>query len=218
MTHTAATYELELAAPPPPARASRAGYVSPDPAHPHGTRACYVLDGCGCGPCTAASSAYARAYERERRRSGPRTVPAGRVRDHLRWLSAEGVGRDAVHAASGVSASVIDRIRRGQIRRVHPETGKRILAVGTSAAAGGARVDAADTWRRVQALLALGFTKAWIARQLGARTGALQLGPRSVTARTAAAVAALHDAVLAGAHGRPSPQHPVPCPPEAEHG
>lgn len=76
--------------------------------------------------------------------------------------------------------------------RVRAATANAILAVQPSDRAGGARVDAAATWARVDALVANGWTRKAIAAHLGQTTGGLQLGGRQVTVRKAEAIRRLY--------------------------
>ena len=155
---------------------------------PHGTRLRY-LAGCKCFHCRRANS----DYERERqaaREAGDWNgiVDADRARRHLLMLSRRGVGRRMVRAASDVAQTVLQDIRTGRKRRIRARTERRILAVTPACRGDAALVPAADTWRRIEWLLEEGFTKARIARELGAKRPALQLRRDRVTARTAAKV------------------------------
>lgn len=154
-------------------------------ARSHGDRLKYI-GGCRCDACRAANT----RYERERgeaRRAGDWNglVPAKQARRHLLHLSKLGVGRHSVHDASGVSGTVLVGIVSGAKRSIRARTEKRILAVTAGAAADGALTSAAPTWRRLNALLKDGYTRAELARRLGCTQPSLQLGRRQVTVRTA---------------------------------
>lgn len=173
----------------------------------HGTRACYVFGpepgsdrarGCRCEPCKEANRAYARQRDRATRRpdedAGPAYVDATEATDHLRWLATVGVGLRAVAARTGIGRSALVELRAGRRRRARPATIDRILAVGRSAAAPGALIDARPTWRLIDDMIRHGYTRTAIARALGstAAVPALQIGRDQVTAATAARVADLH--------------------------
>lgn len=200
----AATHGLVFAEPPRRRRASPpAGpaHVAPSSHRPHGTRAKYVAEECRCPGCRAANTDYARERDRARHRPdgpGPAYVPAGRVREHLCWLRDEGVGLRRVAEVSGVSRSIVSNIVHQRQRRLRPETGQRILAVGPRHAASASLVDAAATWALIDQLVAQGHTRAFLAAQLGsrARVPALQLGTHQVRASTARAVEDLHRRLL----------------------
>jgi len=171
----------------------------------HGTRAKYCIDKCRCEPCTEANRLYARERDRHLRRVSygieperPAYIDAIEVRIHLQWLSIVGVGKRQVADRTGISLTAIYKLRRGVVTKCRPETANKILAVGRSAAADGAYVDAAKTWKLINELLRAGYTKTWIAKQLGsnAKTPALQLGRRQVSAIKARQVAELHERTL----------------------
>lgn len=174
----------------------------------HGTRACFVHGpnpgtgaGCRCEPCKEANRAYARKMYRAKHRPDEAWEPyvdCGEARDHLAWLRTVGVGRRTVSQRSGVAVSSIQRIANGTRTKARKDTVDRILAVGKSAAHGSALVDAGPTWRRVDDLLAHGWTKKRIAQNLTGdpRTVALQIGRTKVTAETAARIRAIHETAL----------------------
>lgn len=171
----------------------------------HGTRACYVFGpdpgrgrGCRCEPCRKANRDYVARVERQRiyGRWQPWASDelVSEVREHLRALSAAGVGKVAVAEASGLPRSQVGRIRRGKIAKVREATARKLLAVTTSA---GRRphaiVDGAETWRLIEELLEAGWRRYQIAHELGAKTPALQLRRERVLWRHELAVRALHD-------------------------
>lgn len=169
---------------------------------PCGTHAKYVVEKCRCPDCSQAN----RDYERKRRRAMRRPdelwlpyVPAGRARRHVRALSAAGVGLKTVAKASGVPHGTLSKLMYGDAKRnmgpskrIRPETERRLLAVTSESAADNARVPAGPTWQLLDDLIARGFTKTWLAKQLGQKSPALQIRRTEVYARNARAVAALH--------------------------
>lgn len=124
------------------------------------------------------------------------TVDAIAARDHLRWLTAQGVGRRAVAARTGLAETQVARIRQGKVTRIRRATSERILAVHAGVASPRALVDAALTLDKIDDLVNLaGMTRAEIAAALGYRTARLQLGRNGrVTAANARKVDALWDA------------------------
>jgi transcriptional regulator with XRE-family HTH domain len=179
----------------------------------HGTRACYVFGpeggqdrgrGCRCIRCRAANREDAN--ERERLIAYGRWQPyiaAEPVREHLRALAAAGIGWKRAAELSGVSTGAVSKILYGgpggrpPTRRVRPETAAAVLAVRSApeALAGGAETDGTGTRRRVQALVARGWSQARIAGMLG--VGAANLGDllyrrKAVTAAKARAVRSLY--------------------------
>lgn len=160
--------------------------------HPHGTRARYKA-GCRCLLCRAANARY-EAERAQARAAGDNNslVAADAAREHLLRLSREGVGTDAVSAASDIATSVIWRIRSRLSVSIRRRTEEKLLAVTKDALSDSAVVSARPTWRQINALLAEGFTKAELARRLNYKTPCLQFGKKRILARTAARVDRLY--------------------------
>lgn len=158
-----------------------------------GTRLQYHA-GCRCYSCRSANS----AYERQRiaaRKAGDWNglVDATKARQHLLALRKKGVGRAAVHDASGVGLTVIVAVCKGQKTHIRARTERRLLAVTPACRSDGALVSAKTTWRLVEQLVAEGFTKRRIARELGFKKQRLQLGKQRITVRNAARVERLYN-------------------------
>jgi len=158
----------------------------------HGVRARYVC-GCRCEECRRANREYVhkRTLLNIRGHGNP-LVDAAPVRRHIRKLAKAGLGRHTIADASNVRANTIHDILRGQKRHVRKQSAQRILGVTLEAIADHATVSAKKTWRRIATLLEEGFTKAELARRLGYRRPALQLGRERVLARTAFRVERLY--------------------------
>lgn len=217
-THHAAEYGLTFGELPPPLRVvggkaaaktegraprpRRPDYVAPPSHRPHGTYVKYVVERCTCEPCRAAN----RAYELRRQHAIHRPdevwlpyVPAGRARAHVAELRAAGVGLKQVAKASGLPHGGLSKLVYGDpargmapSRRIRPTTEAAILAVTVAAVADGGRVPAGPTWALLDDLIARGFTKTWLAGQLGQKGPALQLSRNLVSGRHVRAVADLH--------------------------
>jgi hypothetical protein len=160
----------------------------------HGDRLKY-LGGCRCFKCRRANS----DYERERkaaREAGDWNgiVSADRARRHMLKLARLGVGRRSFAAATDVAESVLHDIRNGRKHKIRARTERKILAVTKACAPDSAVVSARQTWRRLDALLEEGFTKAGLSRLLGskARWPKLQVGRDTCSVRTAARVEAIY--------------------------
>jgi hypothetical protein len=111
------------------------------------------------------------------------------------------VGHKTVAEVSGVAHGTIAKLIYGDYkrgsrpsRRIRPETERRILAVTLADAAPAAKIPAGPTWALLDDLIARGFTKGWLAVQLGAtaKVPALQISRDRVRTTTARAVYALH--------------------------
>jgi hypothetical protein len=110
------------------------------------------------------------------------------VRKHLRALSRRGVGYKTAADAASVSRSTVGKILSGERRQLRAQAAKRLLALTSAARADHCIISASYTWRVIEWLLEEGFTKARIARELGAQRPALQIGRKFVLARTQLAV------------------------------
>lgn len=159
---------------------------------PHGDRLRYIA-GCRCQECRRANT----AYERERalaRKAGDWNgiVSADRARAHLKALSAAGIGRRQVTDASGIAETTLQLIAGGRRTKLRARTERLILAVTQQAAADGSLVDAGPTWALLDELLASGYSKAELARQLGYATPAIQFRRTQCTVRNAYDVERLH--------------------------
>lgn len=102
-------------------------------------------------------------------RSANPPVPAGPVAAHVARLRATGIGWSRLTELTGVSFHALRRI--GTQRYVLPETAARIASVPIPAvphllAADGALVDATGTRRRMQALVAAGWTNLALAGEM----------------------------------------------------
>jgi transcriptional regulator with XRE-family HTH domain len=145
--------------------------------HEHGTRACAVLDRCKCPPCAKANSAA--ESHRQRQIGYGRWAPyvdAQHVREHVQALNAAGIGNKRIAAVSGVSHGSLAKLiygdkkrNLGPSKRVRWETAVRLLVVkaDTATLAGGARVDALGTHRRLRALVATGWSQSKLAAKIG---------------------------------------------------
>jgi hypothetical protein len=179
----------------------------------HGTRTRYVWGPdesgtagvpCRCVPCTAAATAYERHRERQvlYGRWQP-YVDAGPAREHLRALAGCGIGWRRAAALAGVSTGSVSKILYGgpggrpPARHIRPETEAKILAVQPSLGALGSKalVDATGPQRRLQALVAVGYSQASLGRRLGItpQNFTATMNAARLTAATARAVRALYD-------------------------
>lgn len=162
---------------------------------PHGERTGYVK-GCRCTPCTRANNQ--KNAEREARIAAglPSTamVDADRARRHLQHLVALGATQKALVRASGLNRNNLRNLLLGRQSRVTPGIEQTVLAITLSqaqaAVGAGSLVDAGPTWLLLEDMIARGFPKSWIARELGSGK-ALQLRRDYVTASSAVKVSEL---------------------------
>lgn len=180
--------------------------------HAHGQYATYIVHRCRCDDCRTAN----RDKERWRRRAKAygrydRLVDAAPVRAHIRSLMAAGMGLKTIASAGGWRGSgTIGAIVYGKWadQPDHPEhrpprkqvtrdVADRVLAIQPELRPG-ARTDARGTTRRLQALVARGYSLVRIADRLGGieRLAVYRLAHGNslrCLESTRAAVAALYD-------------------------
>lgn len=152
--------------------------------HQHGVRSTYVLDRCRCLPCAAANSAAEN--RRAKLRAYGRGTPSGLVdaspaRAHVEALQAAGMGWKRIAAAAGVANGTMSRLLFGKpkqgsgpSRRINPDAAARLLAVPMPTVerlGGGTVIAGTGTRRRLQALVANGWTQGALAARLGMSTG-----------------------------------------------
>lgn len=144
--------------------------------HEHGTRAAFVLDRCKCRPCREANNT-AEGHRRKEQAYGrwQPYVDAQPTRNHVEQLRATGMGLKRIAAVSGVPHGALAKLVYGDrtrglapSKRVRPATAAAILAVTPALEHLGERVvvDSTGTRRRVQALIALGWSMSELARRL----------------------------------------------------
>lgn len=170
----------------------------------------------GCGLPIRSRGRCNRHYEAHRNRMiaygrwQSIKVDAAPVLAHYRALLAAGMSRNQVSRVSGVKADQLDNLVRPRkdrgdqpARTVFSRTADRILAVPVPVshqvwrtAADGQRVDPTGTARRLQALVAIGYTQRFLADRLGvleANMPPIVNGQRLVSAGVARRVAGLFD-------------------------
>jgi hypothetical protein len=172
--------------------------------HRHGTRTAYVKDQCRCTQCRAANSDASKTAYRDHvlGRSAP-FIDASPVRSHIETLRKAGIGVERIARLAGISSShvreLVPHARTGRrpIQRVRPQTAQRLLAIAVTDANRAARshVDATGTRRRLEALVAVGWTQQALAVELGRSTNSLNrsMTSETVTAGTARQVGELYE-------------------------
>lgn len=178
----------------------------------HGTRARYVMGpgpgkgpGCRCADCRKANRDD--AARRSRLRLYGQWAPfvdAGPAREHVQVLAAAGIGWKRAAELAGLSRGTMRKLMQGgpgkrpPSKRIRPQTAAALLAVKASPANLGGRavVDGTGTRRRVQALVAVGWSQAHVAVRIGLTPSGMSrmlLHQDQVTASTARAVRAVYD-------------------------
>lgn len=174
----------------------------------HGTYVKYVVEKCHCELCRAANRDYERKRTRQQAYGHHPYVDAQPAREHVRALMSAGVGLKRIAKLSGVPHGSVAKLIYGEAhrnlapsKRIRPATSKKLLAVQLPSdptagqLAAGARVDATGTRRRLQALVAIGYSQSRLAQRLGLLPTNFPtlLARDGVTARTAREVVALYD-------------------------
>ncbi|WP_309129456.1 hypothetical protein [Microbacterium sp.] len=198
---------------------STAGTCPPD--HPHNTT-CYLRHQCRCAACKT----FRAATERTRRREqayGTYTrgrVDVAPVREHIQWLRSQGMGPRRIAAVSGVPYSAICRIVWGQRRdgermvqsTIASTTAQVLLAVRPelNVLADHALIDATGYRRRLQALMAHGWSLPAIVRALPDEATELQLRPwvyaTRITAANARTIVSIFDRLELATPPQETPQ------------
>lgn len=181
-------------------------------AHKHsGSSTCYIIHKCRCDSCKASATSRARARTRAHLYGTwvDPYVDAAPVREHVQALQAAGLGWKRIAELSGVGNTAISQLiygrkgsngdpRKGELlKRVLAVKADKILAVQGDVGnlRGGALIDPTGFRRRVQALVAMGWSLSKIADRLGVDNGNLgmSLTRDRVTAQHHRAMVALFD-------------------------
>lgn len=143
---------------------------------PHGY-ARYRLDGCRCDVCKEARRAYDRQQVYNRANGVEVLVDAEPARQHVRALRAAGMGLRQIAAAANLNRKILNSLMNGRADRgtkptgrIRPETAGAILAVPmptVDTLAGKTLVSAIGVQRRLQALVAVGWSQNKLAELLG---------------------------------------------------
>ena len=143
---------------------------------PHGARAKYVHEKCRCDDCRRAIREYERWRTRQKAYGRAAYADAEPVRQHVRTLQAAGLGWKRIAALAGVHSSVVCKLLYGDPKRgmgpskgMRPHIARKLLAVhaGLDVLGSHAKVDGTGTRRRLEALIALGWSQSKLAGFLG---------------------------------------------------
>ncbi len=176
--------------------------------HVHGTSTAYVVDKCRCRPCTDARTADNRQRTKLKvfGRYDAGRVDAAPVREHIINLMANGVSARQLASLAGLSYSAVSAIVYGRsdrghapYPRVHATTAEKILAVQADLTnqRAGRYIDSCGTVRRLQALVAIGWSLSRLAKKLGMERGNFGtfMNADQCTVRRALAVRDLYDQI-----------------------
>lgn len=141
----------------------------------HRTLYCVKQFGCQRPECRARANEYTRSrYRKVGYGTWQPYVEAQPVRDHVAALREAGASTTAIAAAAGVSTATLGRILYGHSgqrpdAKMRRESAAALLAVQAENCriADGSRVDATGTRRRIQALVAMGWSFTALSPEIG---------------------------------------------------
>jgi hypothetical protein len=105
-------------------------------------------------------------------------MDATEVREHIKFLSAKGIGLGAVANQVGTSRATIQYIKRGKFANITTALGTKILAVPAIPRQPMAYTDAKPIHDLLKKLAKHGVTEKDVGRILGCRYGALKVGTK----------------------------------------
>lgn len=162
----------------------------------HGTRARYMR-GCRCIPCAGENSRYCKQQKFKVHRSGPARLDPAPVTARINHWVGLGYSHGQIATAAGVSRRIIDSHAKGKLKKINPDSARKILAVRLDASVipDYLPIDATGSMRRLRALMVMGHPLKAIAAETGHRSGALSkilnghaVGVRRSTAKDIAAL------------------------------
>lgn len=110
-----------------------------------------------------------KQYRIEVARTGPRRVPAGQARDHILFLLERGHTYETIGREAGVSRTTIRDVAVGVRPALQPRTHRAIMALAPRPAMGAAnndKVAAVGSYRRLRALMTLGYRRCDLAERI----------------------------------------------------
>lgn len=121
---------------------------------------------CNCEPCRPVRLRVRKRNKVNRELGRPSRVPAGPAAAHLKALN-DTMTWPQIGALAGCDFGNLREIANGHVPIILLSTHDKILAVQLQPPAPGKTIDAVGTTRRVQALRALGYSPAFIAKAFG---------------------------------------------------
>lgn len=145
--------------------------------HVHGTYTMYVVHRCRCDSCRTSAATRKRERNREQLYGRYHLVPADPARNHVRSLMSQGMGWKRVAEVANVSTSTLYPILYGKggsnpkehrppRKQIRKDISEKLLAVELDLLPG-ALVDDLGARRRLQALVAIGWSQHRLAPMLG---------------------------------------------------
>lgn len=163
----------------------------------HGTRA-GRLAGCDCEPCIKAANAYYKQYRQRVHKQGGKAIrrDATRAREHLTKMR-QFYSTVALANLTTGSSGWVSRFLMGNYPTISPANERRVLAIRPGMDVGTSWVAAWPAQRRIQALMALGYSMEQQCSRIGYKRqnmAALVAGRKPyITSRVDLAVRAMYD-------------------------
>lgn len=108
-------------------------------------------------------------------------------------MSENKVGTKVLAEKSGVGHSTVQAVKRGEQQFVAIETARKLLAIGPENKGDATLVPARESWRQIEWLLSVGYTRGEIAQAIGKKYKALQLNRRRISFANAKQIEALYE-------------------------
>lgn len=176
---------------------------------PHGSRAKYVVEKCRCEACRTANAEAQRLRTRLKAYGRYNCfVDAEASRKQINFLMLSGMRiKGDISRLTGISWTTLWKIRTKQRTKVTPETERRLMELDPLVTERcGNYVPADEVWETVYRIMECGYSRAFIARKLGYRARALQIGKEKVRRETAERISELYRWAL---------DNPAPVSPES---
>lgn len=144
------------------------------PEHRHGeTSTCYDKHKCRCGDCIAWRREYTRRIRDWKRQGLPTSmyVDAAPYRERIQHALARGASLGGIARQTGVAYNTVNLVAAGRTLSINPDTAdklERLKGAPTN------RIPAYKVRRRLEALQAIGYSLANVAREVGCSPEALQ--------------------------------------------
>jgi hypothetical protein len=135
----------------------------------HGTLTAYHSSGCRCDACTQVAVRHTKKWRLDRQRGIERMVDADLIRAHVGQLLAQGMSFRGIALTAGYTSpnALTSALSKKKVQR---KTHERIMGITvTSDARRFGYVDSTGSSRRIQALVAIGWTTRAIAARMGVK-------------------------------------------------
>ena len=139
----------------------------------HGTNSMYTVGKCRCQPCREAGGLERKAWALRALSGTPRFVPAAPIRERVAKLRALGMSLNEIERAANLDDKVLEALlvkhwRTGKpVTRILRTNAEAILGIRYRALEPGSVVPSDKAWGWMLEIMALGYSKTWIAERVG---------------------------------------------------